>query len=158
MWASFNRLYMPPQVENLLLASSPQARRLSPFTNGSSRGGSDIAPETSSACEVGVSQQLPETLRLNLAYWRRDFRNIDDPNRLFSTTIIFPNSVAAAHAEGLDVRLDVPERHGWSGYLSYTKQPGHGNRAAQWRPVRRRAQGPDDLPKRCSRCQITPGS
>src|SRR5690349_15205458 len=78
--ASFNRLYMPPQVENLLLASSPQARRLSPFANGSSGGGSDIAPETSSAYEVGLAQQLPKTLRLNLAYWWRDFRNIDDPN------------------------------------------------------------------------------
>ncbi|HLK31969.1 MAG TPA: TonB-dependent receptor, partial [Terriglobales bacterium] len=118
--ASFNRLYMPPQVENLLLASSPQARKLSPFATGSSGGGADIAPETSSAYEIGVSQQLPSTLRLNLAYWWRDFRNIDDPNVLFSTTIIFPNSVATARAKGLDVRLDVPERHGWSGYLSYT--------------------------------------
>ena len=118
--ASFNRLYMPPQVENLLLASSPQARRLSPFAAGPSGGGSEIAPETSSAYEIGVSQQLPKTLRLNLAYWWRDFRNIDDPNVLFSTTVIFPNSVAAAHAQGLDARLDVAERHGWSGYLSYS--------------------------------------
>jgi outer membrane receptor protein involved in Fe transport len=118
--ASFNRLYMPPQVENLLLASSPQARSLSPFATGASGGGSAIAPETSSAYEVGVSQQLPKTLRLNLAYWWRDFRNIDDPNVFFSTTVIFPNSVASARAKGLDVRLDVPERHGWSGYLSYT--------------------------------------
>ena len=118
--ASFNRLYMPPQVENLLLASSPQARQLSPFAHGSSGGGSDIAPETSSAYEVGVSQQLPRTLRLNLAYWWRDFRNIDDPNLLFSTAIILPNSVAKARAKGLDARLDVPERHGWSGYLSFT--------------------------------------
>jgi len=118
--ASFNRLYMPPQVENLLLASSPQARRLSPFASGASGGGSDIAPETSSAYEIGISQQLPKTLRLGLTYWWRDFRNIDDPNLLFSTTVIFPNSVAAARAKGLDARLDVPERHGWSGYLSYT--------------------------------------
>jgi outer membrane receptor protein involved in Fe transport len=119
--ASFNRLYMPPQVENLLLASWPQARRLSPFAAGPSGGGSDIAPETSSAYEIGVSQQLPKTLRLNLAYWWRDFRNIDDPNVFFSTTVIFPNSVAAAHARGLDARLDVPQRHGWSGYLSYNQ-------------------------------------
>jgi outer membrane receptor protein involved in Fe transport len=117
--ASFNRLYMPPQVENLLLASSPQTRQLSPFAAGPNGGGSEIAPETSSAYEIGVSQQLPKTLRLNLAYWWRDFRNIDDPNVLFSTTIIFPNSVAAAHAQGLDARLDIAERHGWSGYLSY---------------------------------------
>jgi len=31
--SSFNRLYMPPQTENLLIASSEQARKLSPFAD-----------------------------------------------------------------------------------------------------------------------------
>ena len=118
--ASFNRLFMPPQVENLLLASSAQARSLSPFVGFADGGGAAILPEHSSAFEVGISQELPQRLRLNAAYWWRTFRNIDDPNVFFSTTIIFPNSVAKARARGLDVRLDVPERHGWSGYMSYT--------------------------------------
>ena len=116
--ASFNRLYMPPQIENLLIASSPQARALSPFA--SSGGGADIRPETLSAWEVGFSQELPKSLRLNVAYWWRRFRNIDDPNVLLSTTIIFPNSVARAEAQGLDVRLDIPIRQGFSAYASYT--------------------------------------
>src|SRR4029077_2284675 len=118
--ASFNRLFMPPQVENLLLASSAQARSLSPFVGFADGGGAAILPEHSSAFEVGISQELPQRLRLNAAYWWRTFRNIDDPNVFFSTTIIFPNSVAKARARGLDVRLDVPERHGWSGYMSYS--------------------------------------
>ena len=42
--ASFNRLYMPPQVESLLLANSKQARDLSPFT-GETGGGASIKPE-----------------------------------------------------------------------------------------------------------------
>jgi outer membrane receptor protein involved in Fe transport len=109
---------MPPQVENLLLASSPQARALSPFAV--SGGGADIRPERLWAYEAGLSQEMPGHLRLNAAYWWRTFRNIDDPNVLFSTTIVFPNSVARARAQGVDVRLDVPERHGLSGYLSYT--------------------------------------
>jgi outer membrane receptor protein involved in Fe transport len=119
--ASFNRLYMPPPGENLLLASSEQARRLSPFvTSPGARGGAAIAPERLSAFEVGFAQELTKTIRLSAAYWWRTFRNIDDPNVLFSTTIIFPNSVAEAHAKGVDVRLDVPARRGWSGYVSYT--------------------------------------
>ena len=36
------------------------------------------------------------------------------------TTIIFPNSVAKAEAQGLDVRLDVPIRRGFSAYFTYT--------------------------------------
>ena len=116
--ASFNRLYMPPQIENLLIASSEQARELSPFAD--SGGGADIRPERLSSWEVGFSQELPKSLRMNVAYWWRRFSNIDDPNVLLSTTIIFPNSVAKAEAQGLDVRLDVPIRKGFSAYVSYT--------------------------------------
>lgn len=116
--ASFNRLYMPPQVENLLLASSEAARTLSPFA--ASGGGAEIRPEKLSAWEAGFAQELPMDLRLNVAYWWRRFRNIDDPNVLLSTTIIFPNSVARAEAQGLDARLDVPLRKGFSAYFSYT--------------------------------------
>jgi hypothetical protein len=115
---SFNRLYMPPQVENLLIASSEQARELSPFAD--SGGGADIRPEKLSAWEVGFAQELPKSLRLNVAYWWRHFRNIDDPTVLLGTTIIFPNSVDRARAKGLDVRLDVPIRHGFSANFSYT--------------------------------------
>jgi outer membrane receptor protein involved in Fe transport len=38
----------------------------------------------------------------------------------FNTTIITPNSVAKGWSRGVDVRLDVPERRGFSGYASYT--------------------------------------
>ena len=116
--ASYSRLYMPPQVENLLIANSEEARKLSPFA--SSGGGADIRPETLSAWEVGFTQELPHSLRFSTAYWWRHFRNIDDPNVLFSSTIIFPNSVARAEAKGLDVRLEVPVRRGFSAYFSYT--------------------------------------
>ncbi|MEW6212001.1 MAG: TonB-dependent receptor [Acidobacteriota bacterium] len=118
--ASFNRLYQPPQVENLLLADSQQARRLSPFAEQG--GGAQIRPEKISAYEVGFSQDVSGIFRLDCAWWHRDFRNFDDPNVFFNTTIIFPNSVARGFARGVDVRVDVPERKGWSGYLSYTNQ------------------------------------
>ena len=59
-------------------------------------------------------------MRLNVAYWWRRFENIDDPNVLLGTTIIFPNSVAKAEAQGLDVRLDVAMRKGCSAYFTYT--------------------------------------
>ncbi|HEX4486888.1 MAG TPA: TonB-dependent receptor [Terriglobales bacterium] len=115
---SFNRLFMPPQAESLLIASSEQARELSPFAD--SGGGADIRPEKLSSWEVGFAQELPQSMKLNVAYWWRRFKNIDDPNVLLGTTIIFPNSVAKAEAQGLDVRLDVPIRKGVSAYFTYT--------------------------------------
>jgi hypothetical protein len=117
--ASFNRLYMAPQVENLLLADSEQARRLSPFASETG-GGATIRPEKVSAYEAGVAQDVRGLFKLDVAYWHRAFRNFDDPNVFFNTTVIFPNSVARGFARGLDVRLDLPRRRGWSGYVSYT--------------------------------------
>jgi hypothetical protein len=116
---SFNRLYMPPQIENLLLSSSEQARKLSPFASAAGGGGEAVLPEKVSAYEIGFAQDAFGLFRIDGAYWYRSFRNYDDPNVFFNTTIIFPNSVARGFARGVDVRVDVPERRGWSGYLSY---------------------------------------
>ncbi len=116
---SFDRLFMPAQVENLLLASSEQARQLSPFAAPDIAGGALVRPERVSAYEIGFAQDFFGILRLDGSYWSRSFRNYDDPNVFFNTTIIFPNSVAKGFARGVDVRLDVPERKGWSGFLSY---------------------------------------
>jgi len=117
--ASFNRLFQPPQVNNLLLSSSDLARSLSPFA-GANGGGADVHPEKISAYEAGFTQDFRGWFRLDAAYWRRNFRNVNDPNVFFNTTIIFPNSVAKGFSRGVDVRLDAPERKGWSGWLSYT--------------------------------------
>ena len=47
-------------------------------------------------------------------------RNFADPNVLFGTTVIFPNTVARGRASGIDLHLEVPPQKGWSGYLSYS--------------------------------------
>jgi hypothetical protein len=115
--ASFGRFFQPPQAENLLLSSSVDARVLSPFLwHGS--GGAELLPEKQTAVEAGVGQALGP-LRLDVAYWRRWVRNAADPNVFLGTTIIFPNSVAQGWASGIDLRLDVAPRNGWSGFLSY---------------------------------------
>jgi outer membrane receptor protein involved in Fe transport len=119
---SFNRLYQPPQVDNLLLSASEQARQLSPFSTPEGGGSATIKPEKTSAWEVGFAQDVAGLFKLDAAYWWRNFRNVGDPNVFFNTTVIFPNSVAQGYSRGVDVRLDLPERRGFSGYLSYTNQ------------------------------------
>jgi outer membrane receptor protein involved in Fe transport len=122
--ASMNRLFQPPQPENLLLSSSPEARALSPFVDEdddpTETGGADIEPERQTAWEVGIDQWFGGALRASAAYWSRHVRNYGDPNVFFGTTIIFPNSVARGWARGLDARLELARYRGWSSYASYT--------------------------------------
>jgi outer membrane receptor protein involved in Fe transport len=115
--ASASRFFQPPQPEYLLLSSSEQARELSPFVSEDTDGGAEVEPERQWAVEAGIEHRF-QRWRLDVAYWRRDGRDMADPNVFFGTTVIFPNAVAKGRAQGVDVRLELPRWHGWSGYAS----------------------------------------
>jgi len=117
--ASINRYFQPPQPEYLLLSSSEQARELSPFVTDEAGGGADVEPERQWALEAGLEHRVGRW-RIDTAWWRRDAREVADPNVFFGTTVIFPNAVAKGRAQGIDVRLEVPRSRGWSGYGSAT--------------------------------------
>jgi outer membrane receptor protein involved in Fe transport len=127
---SFGRFFQPPQAENLLLGSSEQARALSPFIDETHSGGEELLPERHTAVEVGINQNFARGMRLDLSYWRRRAKNVSDPNVLFGTTVIFPNAIARGHADGVDLRLELPRRGGVSAYASYTN-----SRVIQFGPV-----------------------
>ena len=127
---SFARFFQPPQPENILLASSAQARALSPFADDEDDGGGELSPERQTAVEVAVNQPLGRRARIDVSYWRRRIQSAGDPNVFFGTTIIFPNTVARGRASGVDLRLEVPPVAGWSGYLSYANA-----RVVQFGPI-----------------------
>ena len=112
---SYNRLFKPPQVENLLLSSSEKAEELSPFEDG----GAEVPGERQHAFEVGFSRTLAAFALLDAVYWRREVRNYADPNVFFGTAILFPNSVYSGTASGVNARLEFPFRRGFSGFVSY---------------------------------------
>jgi outer membrane receptor protein involved in Fe transport len=111
-----SRFYQPPQPENLLLSSSPQARALSAIAVEDAVGGADLEPERQWGTEVGLEQHLGRLVRLDASYWQRRLTDVGDPNVFAGTTIIFPNAVAKGRARGFDVRLEVPRHRGFSGY------------------------------------------
>jgi outer membrane receptor protein involved in Fe transport len=127
---SFARFFQPPQPENLLLASSPQARALSPFVEETEGGGGDLVPERQTAMDVSISQMLAHRLRVEVSAWRRSVSSASDPNVFFGTTLIVPNVVDRGRASGVDIRLELPRREGWSSYVSYAN-----SRVVQFGPI-----------------------
>ena len=115
---SYSRIFMPPFSENLLLSSSAEARALSPNPDD---GGEDVQPERQHAYEVGVQQALGTRAKLDVAYYRKDIRNLADVDQFLDTTVTFPLSVAKGLAQGVEARLDVPVHRGVSGYLSVSR-------------------------------------
>ena len=127
--ASAGRYFQPPQPENLLLASSDEAWELSPFRTETGAGAA-LQPERQTALELGIDQSFARMLRLDVALWHRRMTDVADPNVFFGTTVLFPNSVARGRAFGFDVRLEMPRRYGWSGYVSYSN-----SRVIQYGPI-----------------------
>jgi outer membrane receptor protein involved in Fe transport len=117
--ASLQRLFQPPQAEYLLLGSSEQARALSPFVEESEGGGAEIPPERTTALEGSISHTAAGW-RFHASAWRRRVRDAGDPNVFFGTTVTIPNSVARQHARGVELRLDLLPRRGWSASATYT--------------------------------------
>jgi len=116
--ASYNRIFMPPFSENLLLSSSPEARALSPNPDES---GLDVQPERQHAYEAGIQQALGNRAKIDLAYYRKDIRNLADVDQFLDTTVTFPLSVAKGLAQGIEARLDVPVHRGVSAYVSLSR-------------------------------------
>jgi hypothetical protein len=115
---SVSRFFQPPQPENVLLSSSPQAQELSPLAEDGEPGGADIEPERQWAYEAGIEQHIGRMIRADVAVWYRSVRDAADPNVFAGTTIIFPNAVARGRARGLDARLELIRHSSWSGYVN----------------------------------------
>jgi outer membrane cobalamin receptor len=115
---SASRYFQPPQPENVLLSSSPEARVLSSIVVEGAEGGAAIEPERQWGIEVGAEHRFGHA-RLDVAYWRRWVRNVADPNVFAGTTIIFPNAVARGRAHGVEMRVEVPRYRGFSGYVNW---------------------------------------
>jgi hypothetical protein len=116
--ASYNRIFMPPFSENLLLSSSPEARALAP---NAADAGEDVHAERQHAFEIGWQQALASHAKLDVAYYRKNIRNVADVDQFLDTTVTFPLSVAKGVAQGVEARLDVPLHGGVSGYISISR-------------------------------------
>ncbi|GIU74829.1 MAG: hypothetical protein KatS3mg004_1916 [Bryobacteraceae bacterium] len=89
--ASYSRLYQTPPNENLLLSSSPRVAALTPPAVQEALGGwAPIRPEEQNLVETGLQQAFGRRASLDVAFYHKNARNLQDNNNFLDTGIIFP--------------------------------------------------------------------
>lgn len=119
--ASYSRLYQTPPNENLLLSSSPKTAALAPPTVQEALGGwAPIRPEEQNLIEAGLQQALGRKASLDVSWYHKNSRNLQDNDNFLDTGIIFPITLARIRVNGVDLRLAAPPSRGFSWTLSVT--------------------------------------
>ena len=120
--ASYNRNYQTPPNENLLLSNSEAASRLAPASVRDALGGAyrPIPPERQDVFEAGIQLAAGPLLTVDASVYRKNSRDQQDNNNFFDTGIIFPTTLKSIEVTGVEARVSVLPRRGWSGSLSAT--------------------------------------
>jgi hypothetical protein len=120
--ASYNRNYQTPPNENLLLSNSEAASRLAPASVREALGGAyqPIRPERQDVYEAGAQFSVRGLITVDGSVYRKNSRDQQDNNNFFDTGIIFPTTLRRIEVTGLEGRIGVLPRRGWSGSLSAT--------------------------------------
>ncbi|HEY0553399.1 MAG TPA: TonB-dependent receptor [Thermoanaerobaculia bacterium] len=120
--ASYDRMFITPEYENILLSSSAAAAAIVPpaLQDNSQLGRGQLfnVSERHKAYNLGIQQGLGSALRLDLSYWKRTVVNAADQDQFFNTGIVFPLNFKGADLNGWNARLDGGPWHGLRGYLS----------------------------------------
>jgi hypothetical protein len=120
--ASYNRNYQTPPNENLLLSNSEAASELAPPSVRDALGGAyrPIRPERQDVYEAGAQTALGGRFTLDGSLYYKRSQDQQDNNNFFDTGIIFPTTLRAIDVRGLEGRISMLPRGGWSGSLSVT--------------------------------------
>ena len=113
--ASYDRLMITPENENLGLSTSQEAWNLG------TQAGTPVPPlvsEIQNSFSYGAEQQLGQVGRISVDYWEKHSTNAADNQQFFNTAIVFPIAAARGLFRGWDVRFDLVPIHGFSTYLS----------------------------------------
>jgi hypothetical protein len=113
--ASYDRLMILREHENLALSLSQQAWDLGPYA-GTPR--QPLRPERQHSYSYGVEQQLGKAGRLMVEYWEKQSRNAGDNAQFLNTGLLFPVGADRGIFRGMNLRLDLVPVKGWSAYLS----------------------------------------
>jgi outer membrane cobalamin receptor len=123
---SYDRVFQTPSFENILLSSSTAVDSLNP-TNFLRL---PVQPSEGDYYEGGLTKAFLGKVKLDVNYFRRFVNNYADDDQIDNTTISFPIAFRKSIIYGAEGKLDVPDWHRFSGFLSYSYTVGNA-----WFPV-----------------------
>jgi hypothetical protein len=117
--ASYDRIFQPPPMENLLLSSAAAGLDLDDV-----EGALAVPASRANFFEVGVRKPFLNRLRLDVSHYWRTFRNSIDDDVFLNTGLSFPITFDTARIQGTEVRLDMPKWGRISSWVSYSNMVG----------------------------------
>jgi hypothetical protein len=126
MHFSYDRVFQTPSFENILLSSSTAVESLDP----TSFLRLPIQPSVGDYYEGGLTKAFMGKVKLDVNYFRRFVNNYADDDQIDNTTISFPIAFRKSIIYGAEGKLEVPDWHHFSGFLSYSYTVGNA-----WFPV-----------------------
>ena len=117
--ASYDRIFQPPPMENLLLSSAAAGLGLDDVEGA-------LAVRTSHAnfFEVGFRKPLGNHLRADVSHYWRTFRNSIDDDVFLNTGLSFPITFDTARVQGTEIRLEMLRWRNVSSFVSYSNMLG----------------------------------
>ena len=123
---SYDRVFQTPSFENILLSSSVAVESIDP-TNFLRL---PVEPSEGNYYEAGLTKVFVGKIKLDANYFRRLVDNYADDDQITNTTISFPIAFRKSIIYGAEAKLDLPDWHRFSGFLSYSYTVGNA-----WFPV-----------------------
>jgi hypothetical protein len=123
---SYDRVFQTPSFENILLSSSSAVESIDP----SSFLRLPVEPSEGNYYEAGLTKVFYGKTKLDINYFRRLVANYADDDQIDNTAISFPIAFQKAVIYGAEAKIDLPDWHRLSGFLSYSYTLGQA-----WYPV-----------------------
>src|ERR1700722_12733677 len=123
---SYDRVFQTPSFENILLSSSFAVESIDPqsFLR------LPVEPSEGNYYEAGLTKVFYGKIKLDTNYFRRLVANYADDDQIDNTGVSFPIAFQKAVIYGAEAKIDLPDWHRFSGFLSYSYTVGQA-----WFPV-----------------------
>jgi outer membrane cobalamin receptor len=113
--ASYDRIFQTPSSANILISSSASIVSLSPEVLRL-----PVRPSHGDNFEFGASKSFFGKFRVDANAYRRQANNTADDDQLLSTAVSFPISFRRSDIYGAEAKIEIPDWHKFSGFVSYS--------------------------------------